>query len=297
MRKLLFIFFLFSLSKSFAQENDIFERLSVLVDNKDNTWYNIDNYSVKDENTKYSFDEKGLKKAYKKFRISDTDIKTKDPNIKINHLFVTKQEKITANLYQTNNYYFIENSSKNIRVISFANNGKVDHSMEVELVNLIIDDKIPQENYFSMHTDSINFAGRQIELSKQCYWTFLNSVQCPYMGQMNWSIHKTLDDAKDAIETQYTITTNRNGAKITNEETVDVEFEGVPTKAKKILLSLTGVNSLLAGTTGGKSLTVYYVATNVRGKNVSCVMSFWNNDNINPNTQLPPLLEQVMVLK
>ncbi len=297
MKKLLFLFFTLSFSISFAQSNDIFERLSALVDNNDNTWYNIDGYSVKDENTKYPFDEKGLKKAYKKYQISDTNVKIKDQNIKTNNLFITKQEKIIDNHNQTTNYYFIENSTKNIRVISFVKNGKIDRSMEVELVNLIIEDKVPIENYFPMQIASINFAGKQIKLSSECYWTFLNSVQCPYKGQMNWSIHKTLDDAKDAIEKQYAITVDKKGTKVLSEETVDVEFEGVTTKAKKILLKPTGVNSLLASTSGGKDLTVYYVAANIRDKNVSCVMSFWNNDDINPNTQLPPLLDQIMTLK
>ena len=43
-------------------------------------------------------------------------------------------------------------------------------------------------------------------------------------------------------------------------------------------------------------LTVYFVAAPIRGNFVSCVMSFWENDQINPG-RLPPLLEQVMKLK
>ncbi|MBU8882073.1 hypothetical protein KSK37_03155, partial [Kaistella sp. DKR-2] len=37
---------------------------------------------------------------------------------------------------------------------------------------------------------------------------------------------------------------------------------------------------------------IYYIAENIRNKNVSCVMSFWNNDQINPGTKLPALLEK-----
>jgi hypothetical protein len=48
--------------------------------------------------------------------------------------------------------------------------------------------------------------------------------------------------------------------------------------------------------TGGKTLTIYFVAAPVRENNVSCVMSFWNNDQIN-SSGLSPLLEQVMKLK
>lgn len=47
---------------------------------------------------------------------------------------------------------------------------------------------------------------------------------------------------------------------------------------------------------GGKYLTVYYVALEVRGNYVSCVLSFWNNDVITEKG-LPPLLEAVMQLK
>jgi hypothetical protein len=46
---------------------------------------------------------------------------------------------------------------------------------------------------------------------------------------------------------------------------------------------------------GGKTLTIYFVAAPVRKNYVSCVMSFWNNDQINPSG-LTPLLEQVMKL-
>ncbi len=47
---------------------------------------------------------------------------------------------------------------------------------------------------------------------------------------------------------------------------------------------------------GGKTLTIYYVACKVRENYVSCCMSFWNNDTITENG-LAPLLEKVMKLK
>jgi len=54
---------------------------------------------------------------------------------------------------------------------------------------------------------------------------------------------------------------------------------------------------MLTGMSGGKTLTIYYVAEKVRGNYMNCVMSFWNNDVINPETNLPPLLDEVMKLK
>jgi hypothetical protein len=147
-----------------------------------------------------------------------------------------------------------------------------------------------------MKIDSINFAGRKIKLGNNCNWTNVNTVQCPYYGEMNWSVHKDLKDAKNSVEQQLAITKSRKNGKVISEETVEVEFEGSDTQAKKVIYDFTGMTSLLVGMSGGKTLTIYYVVTKVRGNYVSCVMSFWNNDTITENG-LAPLLEEVMKLK
>lgn len=294
--KTLNLFFLLFFSVCFSQDNNIFERLSAL-NNNGKIWYNIDGYSVTSEIFKNSFDEKGLKKVFRKHDISDSDTKTKDSQIRFNNLFVTKQQKFSDNNFQTNNYYFVENPDKTTTVIWFIKSGKTDKETEEKLVNSIIENKIPETNFVPMQIKSINFADRKIELGNNCYWTFLNTVQCPYLGEMNWSIHRTLEDAKEAVENQLNVTKSRKGGKVVSEEIVNVDFEGVPTKAKKVVYDFTGITSALAGMSGGKSLTIYYVAENVRNKNVSCVMSFWNNDQINPETKLPPLLEKLIKLQ
>ncbi|KMQ70757.1 hypothetical protein [Chryseobacterium koreense] len=294
--KILDLFFILFFSICFSQENNIFERLSAL-NNNGKIWYNIDGYSVTSEKFKNTFDEKGLKKVFKKHQISESETKIKDDQISSNNLVVTKQQKISDDNFQINNYYFIENPDKTITVIWFIKNGKTDKETEEKLVNAIIENIIPNENFVPMQISSINFAGRRIELGNSCYWTFLNTVQCPYFGEMNWSVHKTLEDAKEAVDNQLKVTKSRKGGKVTSEEMVDIVFEGVPTKAKKVIYNFTGVPSALAAMSGGKSLTVYYVAENVRNKNVSAVMSFWNNDQINPETGLPPLLEKLIKLQ
>lgn len=294
--KALNLFFILIFSVCFSQENNVLERLSAL-NNNGKIWYNIDGYSITSEKFNNTFDEKGLKKVFRKHQITDSDIKTKDDQIKFNNLLISKQQKIDDNNFQTNNYYFVENPDKTVSVIWFIKNGKTDKETEEKMVNLIIENKIPEENFVPMKITSINFAGRKIELGNSCYWTFLNTVQCPYLGEMNWSVHRDLESAKEAIENQLNITKSKKGGKVASEEIIDVEFEGVQTKAKKIIYDFTGVASALAGMSGGKNLTVYYIAENIRNKNVSCVMSFWNNDQINPETKLPPLLEKIMKLK
>ncbi|MDQ1802701.1 hypothetical protein RAH57_01800 [Chryseobacterium sp. CKR4-1] len=290
--KILTIFFC---SMCFSQENNILTRLSAL-NNNGKIWYNIDGYSVTSEVFNNSFDEKGLSKVLKKHKISDSELKTRDEKINSKNFFVTKQQKISGNSFQTNNYYFVENPNKTITVVWFIKNGKTDQDTEEKLVNAIIENRIPEENFVSMNISSINFAGRKIELGNNCYWTFLNIVQCPYAGEMNWSVHRTLQDAKEAVENQLNVTKSKGGGKITSEEMIDINFLDVPTKAKKIVYDFTGLTSVLTKMSGGKSLTIYYIAENIRDQNISCVISFWNNDEINPQTKLPALPEKLMKL-
>lgn len=287
------LFFVFAIS--FAQNDSIFNRLQA-INNNGLTFYNIDGYTITSQTLNYPFTEKGLKKVYRKYSIKKDVKKTKDEQLPYNNYYAANNEEITGKLVQNNSYYFIENQEKRITIIQFSSINKRDKEFERTIVDPIIKKMIPKENYASMTIDSINFAGRKIKLGTSCNWTNVNTVQCPYYGEMNWSVHKDLEDAKNTVEQQFEITKSRKSGKVISEETVDIEFEGTETKAKKVIYDFTGITSVLAGMSGGKTLTIYYVATEVRAHYVSCVLSFWNNDTITENG-LAPLLEKVMKLK
>lgn len=292
MTKILTYTFFFISIIAIAQNDSIFNRLQA-IHNSGITFYNIDGYSITSQTLNYPFAKKGLKKAYRKYSIKKKEKKIKDFKLDYNNFFTTKSIRITENLTQNNSYYFIENKEKRITIIQFSVINKRDQNFERKFINLIIEKKIPEENFTSMAIDSINFAGRKIKLGSNCNWMNVNNIQCPYYGQMNWSVHKDLRDAKTTIEQQFEITKSKKGGKVISEEIVNVEFEGSETKAKKVIYDFTGMKSLLAGMSGGKTLTIYYVATKVRENYVSCIMSFWNNDTITKNG-VPPLLEKVM---
>ncbi len=290
------VIFLLTIGNLHAQKSKLLDRL-VALENGGKTWYNIDGYSITSEISNHSFDEKGLKKVFKKYAIRENAVKINDDLILRSNLVVRRSEKINEYLLQRNSYYFLENNDKRITVIWFTKAAVEDLEMQRELTNLIIENKIPNANFVSMQTNQINFGNRQIKLGNNCYWTFLNSVQCPYFGQMNWSVHKSLEDSKKSVENQLEITKSQKKGKVLSEEFVDVEFENIPTKAKKVVYDFTGLTGVLTGISGGKTLTTYYVSEKVRENYMSCVMSFWNNDQINPATKLPPLLEKVMIIK
>ena len=205
----------------FGQDNSLLDRLSVL-ENNGKLWYNIDGYSITSEEFSYPFNEEGLKKVFSKHKISNKDIKTKNSNIHTDNFFVTKNSKIIGDIQQVNNYYFVKNKNNNISVIWFIKVRNTDKNMEEELVNMILENKIPKENYSLITPYVINFAGREIKLGGSCYWTALNTVQCPYNGAMNWSIHKDIQDAQNAIDNQLMITKQRKGSEVVAEKMVDI---------------------------------------------------------------------------
>lgn len=295
MRKLFIIILFFATTISIAQNDSIFSRLQA-INNNGISFFNIDGYTITSQTLNYPFTEKGLKKVYRKYSIKENEEKTKDEQLVYNNYYVENEDNITDSLVQKITYYFIENPDKRITIVQFSSIDKRDKEFERTIVKLIIENKIPKENYASMTIDSINFAGRKIKLGTSCNWTNVNTVQCPYYGEMNWSVHKDLEDAKNTVDQQFAITESRKNGKVISEETVDIEFEGTETKAKKVIYDFTGMTSILASMSGGKTLTIYYVATEVRGNYVSCVLSFWNNDTITENG-LAPLLEKVMKLK
>ncbi|GJH41601.1 hypothetical protein RCZ04_21510 [Capnocytophaga sp. HP1101] len=275
---------------TYAQEPQLLDRLSA-IKNGGKDFYAIDGYIITKEDFNLSFDEKGFKKAYRKLKVTQQEA-APNPRVLVDNYMIVKETNESVE-----SLYFVKNKANNITVIYFAKLRNREPEVEEALVNLIIEDKIPAEKYAPVDASSINFAGRMIPLMGDCYFTGINIVQCPYNGEMNWDIYRTLEDAQQAIADQFTVNTQRRSVKPIQEEEVDVIFEDVPTKAKRVVFDLKGVTSVLAGMSGGKTLTVYYVAQVVRNRPVGCVMSFWNNDNINPATGLPLLLSRVMRLK
>ncbi|MFT3704512.1 MAG: hypothetical protein QM802_19245 [Agriterribacter sp.] len=291
----LILFVSFHLSLFAQQDDSLFSRLQA-ISNNGAIFYNADGFEITSQIINADFSKKNVLKKFKKYSIKESDLITSDSSIQAPNYFVSKKEEISTGVIQHTSYYFVENKNKTITAITLGCYNKNDKAFESKMVNVIVNDEIPKYVYTPMEVDSINFAGRKIALGKSCHWMGINNIQCPYYGQMNWSVHRTLDDAAKSASNQYSVINNKKGGKIISEEMVDVIFEGTEVKAKKAVYDFKGVTSLLVGMSGGKTLTIYFVASPAKQNFVSCVMSFWNNDNINPSG-LPPLLEQVMQLK
>lgn len=280
----------------YGQNNDnLFIRLQA-ISNRGVDFFNVDGIEITSQKIDAEFSAKNISRKFKQLSIKEKELTYSDSLLTIRNFFVYKANEEPIGLYKNMSYYFIESIDHKIIGITFLMVNKTDKEFERAFTKLIYNDAIPKTLYNSIEIDSINFAGRKISLGSSCHWMGINNVQCPYYGQMNWSVHKDLADASKSVENQLEEIKARKNAKIVSDTTVEVIFEGTTTKAKRIIYDFKGVTSALVGMSGGKILTIYFVAAPVRLNFVSCVMSFWNNDQINPSG-LSPLLEQVMKIK
>lgn len=292
--KLQFILLLIS-CLSYGQGNDnIFTRLQA-ISNNGVDFFNIDGIEITSQKIDALFTPKNISKKFKQLKIKENELVTGDSLLGFKNYYVFKSQEDPKGLHNNISYYFIESSDQKILGFTFASVNKTDKELERKFIKLVKDNLIPKSVYNDIQIDSIDFAGRKIPLGGSCHWMGINNVQCHYYGQMNWSVHKDYDDALKTVNNQFESIKARNNGKIIADTIVNVTFEGTKTTAKRVVYDFTGVTSALIGMSGGKTLTIYFVAAPVRQNYVSCVMSFWNNDQINPSG-LAPLLERVMRL-
>lgn len=296
LRKICLLTSLLFIGNTILAQSNITDRLRA-IKTKNAILYNMDGYSITSETHDFlDFNESGLGYAYRKYNVKQNE-KTSDSSLAFNNFHVETSKKRADTLILSTSYYFIETPLHKVQVISFVTINNNDKIFEKELIGLIYNNQLPKLCYHQeVITDSIDFVGRKLTPLNVCKWMGANNLQCPYNGQVNWSIHKNLRSTKNHVQQQYAITKSKNGGEVNSEEYIDIIFEGVETKAKKIVLTLKRSIGSLAKTGSGKSLDIYYVAVKVRGQYVSCVLSHWNNDIIQPSG-LPSLLEEFMTLQ
>ncbi len=274
---------------------DYFKRLNGLKNNGF-TFYNIDGYEISSLKMKGEFTKKNIQKKYKKLKIKEDELIHSDSTIDLQNYYVHKSDTVQDTIVYATSYYFFRTKEDEISAITFSSFNAEDVEFEKQFIQLVLDDKIPNDIYSSGMTDSVNFGGRILHLGGKCRWMNINNIQCSGYGQMNWSVCKDKETSEIVLETQRQLSMTQGHGKVVSDEIVDVIFEEVDTKARKIIYDFTGVTSALVGMTGGKTLTIYFISAPVRGNYISCVMSFWNNDLIRASG-LAPLLEEVMKLK
>jgi hypothetical protein len=261
------------------------------IQQEQTTFFELEGYFISVYNENIPFDDKGFKKIKQKYSINKDSIPIVDSSFKMGRVLIKKKTR-TQNVTETAVYYLFPNEQKGMKVIAFQTINNRDKDLEQFFVRSVLDNSIPNTVYTSMVIDSICFAGRYIVLGPACSWMGTHNVQCPDLGQMNWSEFRSLAKAQERVAAQFEITANKPLGEVIQQDTVTIIFEGSKTRALKTKYKIK-VPQFMMG--GSNILIIYYVATAVRGKYVACVLSYYS-DNAVPG-QLPPLLREVMKLE
>lgn len=286
-----FLLFISVFSYSQNQDLDFVSRLQGIKQG-DIEFFELEGYQMYVRTLNQSFNEKGIKNVKRELKIKKSLIGYKSNDFQSNNLIINQNDFENEKLKNYQSWYLFEKTQNQMICFWFGSVNKKDTTLEHKFIKTYLDNKIPQSIYTSMQVDSIDFAGRKIALGESCHWMGVHNVQCPYYGQMNWSLHSTYQDAENMTNSQYYTTEQRKMGSVLESKEIDILFEGTEAKAKRVVYKIK-LPSLLIG--GSNILIIYYVTTKVRDNYISCVLSHYTND-VN-NKGLPPLLDKVMKIK
>ena len=254
-------------------------------------FYDAEGYIITLFNSTKPFNSKTLKSLKKKFKIDKEDSGLPFDKIAGENLLF-KSTEVDESIKTSRSIYIYANTEGTTSVLEFATTLERLDTFETRMLNLIKKNRIPHNIYTKWKVDSIFFANRFIKLGPVCRWQNIRNIQCPYLGQMDWSEFSTEERANQYIAQRIKITAGKSLSEFIDKKKLSVIFERVKTTAEKYTLRIK-VPKLLLG--GSNILTIYYVVAKIENKYIACVLSHFDNDKNAPN--LPPLLDEVMDIR
>lgn len=260
------------------------------IQQEDFTFYDAEGYSIIVYQKNKPFSTKTIKKLKKKFGITKANQGAADNSInKENIVFEERQQQEGRSTYKKDVIYADGNVTRLVEMSTLVDRDTV---FEEQMLEFIIADEVPAYIFNNWVVDSIRFVNRYITLGDACQWQNVGSIQCPYNGQMDWSVFSDEKRASQYLSQRATMTADKSMTDFISQDSVPVVFEGQEVLAQKNILKIKAPKLLMGGS---NELTIYYVLAKVEGLYVACVMSHYSNDTNAPD--LPPLLTEVMKLK
>jgi len=278
-------------SQAQSEKDKILANVNGLMQ-QNNMYFQVEGYQVSITNEPEKYDEHGIFIVKNRFQI-DREIKANtDTSILYEHKVFVNKTKLTESIPMWSITYMLRNVEQEITTISFTIGKKRDPFVERTIIEAYKTGQYLQNSIDSLVIDSLNFIGRKIKVFNGCQWMGPANFSCSYNGQISWSLYRSIDSALEATELSIDLTKSKKTFKLISEESVDVLFEGIPTNATKIVYKskapkiLTGISS---------PLDVYYITQQVRGKFVSCVISFYESEMV--NNKPPYLASQIISIQ
>ena len=301
-----YFYLLFLLSLSLAAQNKDAQKRLYYNPMEGDPAYAMGKYKLKLQGFAESFDtlvtKQNMVNFAKKNHILDT-IPKQNPRLAMPHYYLTHYKKNGKNHWQNTMVYFIGNKIEGKDVLLIATISSVSEvpseEIDIEMLQLVLDKKVPKQNY--MGGRSFDFLGRKVPLMDECYWQGVNIVRCPTKGEMNWSLHPSLAEAKQSVTLQKEwgnmIPPRPNYAySRISEQQKTLIFEEKATQVTEVIYNEHYQDPILKSYYQDNKLIVYYIATIVRGQAIACVISYWDYNERLPDTGLPEFVSQFVRL-
>ena len=301
-----YFYLLFLLSLSLAAQNKDAQKRLYYNPMEGDPAYAMGKYKLKLQGFAESFDtlvtKQNMVNFAKKNHILDT-IPKQNSRLAMPHYYLTHYKKNGENHWQNTMVYFIGNKIEGKDVLLIATISSVSEvpseEIDIEMLQLVLDKKVPKQNY--MGGRSFDFLGRKVPLMDECYWQGVNIVRCPTKGEMNWSLHPSLAEAKQSVTLQKEwgnmIPTRPNYAySRISEQQKTLIFEEKATHVTEVIYNEHYQDPILKSYYQDNKLIVYYIATIVRGQAIACVISYWDYNERLPDTGLPEFVSQFIRL-
>ena len=258
---------------------------------KEYTFYDGEGYEVIAYESDKEFNAKDIESLKKKFKISKDDPGKKSDWLSVDNLYFETSE-MEDDLNFAKSVYIYRNSKNMLSVIELSTSLKKVNSLEKDWVQLIANDKIPDDRFPPLKVDSIYFVDHFIPLATACQWQDVRSVQCSSAGQMDWSVFSGDTRAREYLDQRLIAGKKNLDTKLITQEEVKVIFNGVKTLAERQTLKAGFAISKL---TGNDYLTVFYILTKLEDDYVVAILSQYDKKIDSPT--LSPLLAEVMRLE
>lgn len=287
-KTILSICFILTTSLLFSQQQSDPLQYMQGLEQGENQFFQLGDYvfNVVTANKKYS--EKEMNKVLKRYNVKNPQKKYSDENFGSENTIMESeaQSKQYTDVTEFQKFYFFPIGEKKMKFIVMQTMIQ-NSSLEEAFINAYNNNTL--DKYIVCNTNStrtLNFLGREIKLGATGNWMFVNNLQSPGNGQMNWAIYPSMEEAQKRTLLQMRQNEER---KILKNEEIKVVFEGEPTTVTRILYKM-NVPRMIMG--GSNNLAVYYVTAKVRDQYVSCVLSnFVENEN---DYTLGALLQEIM---
>jgi hypothetical protein len=286
MKQIVFLcLFLLTTVFAFAGDYD-FSALQGLRDKKGDIYFEISGYDIYVTTVKGKLqNKKTIDNIKKKQYIKNIQAEYSEPLLKIPNKIIEANPPLEMNPDMKFNEinYLLQESADLIKFISLKTLNQRDILLEKTFVEAFLAGSLDTFILDDDKAQTISFAGKTIELGTACEWRSPHNLYCKG-GQISWSEFSSFDSADLDLEA-HIIANQIADYTILSEEDIEVLFEDIPTVAYRVAYKPKYTYY---------PLIVYYLALEIRGRYVSCVLSHYgyNRDDY----ELALLLKQFMAI-